>query len=163
MQIVCTPRAEKPLPHRLDTISQLPAFNKNSNTCKLFKQIMYIRAEPLPPSTFSWTCSRVSWNQILSKTSGLCWCGYYKLPCGAGGMEPMDLLHKSHCVARAPSAMLGIQWITFKSALKKVKIQKFLCVDAKWKDGQQRANPQLVFASVDTDVRGWNTSQKLLS
>lgn len=48
MQIVCTPQAEKPLPHRLDTISQLPAFNKNSNTCKLFKQIMYIRVEPLP-------------------------------------------------------------------------------------------------------------------
>lgn len=133
MQIVCAPRVEKPLPHRLDTISQLPAFNKNSNTCKLFKQIMYIRAEPLPPSTFSWTCSRVSWNQILSKTSGLCWCGYYKLPCGAGGTEPMDLLHKGHCVARAPSAMLGIQWITFKSALKKTKNTKISVCKCKMK------------------------------
>lgn len=44
----------KPLPHRLYIISQLSDFNKNSNTCKVFKQIMYIRAENPPRTLVNW-------------------------------------------------------------------------------------------------------------
>jgi len=67
---------------------------------------MYIRAEPPPPHSpgLAAMC-------LETKPPGrhLVHAGVVitRLPRGAGGREPTDLLHKGHSVPRAPSARLS--------------------------------------------------------